>query len=119
MLRIVAVVFGLALIALGAMGFVEMLTPEGNLFGVFRVDMTVNIFHLVTGFIALIVGLVSEDKSALLFQVYGIIYGLLALLGFNYVDENIFGLIAHNMADFWLHLSIAAISLYLGFLYTD
>ena len=53
--------------------------------------------------------------SQLFFQVFGIIYGLVAILGFIAGDRLIMGTIANNLADAWFHLIVAAVSLYLGF----
>jgi hypothetical protein len=49
------------------------------------------------------------------FQGLGVVYGLVAVLGFFYGSEPILGILANNRADAWLHLGIAAVSLYLGF----
>ncbi|MBA2368415.1 MAG: DUF4383 domain-containing protein [Candidatus Protochlamydia sp.] len=67
----------------------------------------------------MICGFSSERASRLFFQIFGIVYGLVALLGYYYLDRPIFGIIAHNLADAVLHIVISAASLYLGFLYHD
>ena len=52
---------------------------------------------------------------AAFFKIFGVVYGLVAVLGFFAGDQPLLGIIAHNMADMWLHVAIAAVSLYLGF----
>jgi hypothetical protein len=46
-----------------------------------------------------------------------VIFALVALLGVFYGDAALAGVIAHNWADVWLHVVIAAVALYLGFGY--
>ena len=52
---------------------------------------------------------------ATFFKVFGVVYGLVAILGFFAGDQPLLGMIAHNMADTWLHVAIAVVSLWLGF----
>lgn len=115
MLRTLAVLFGLVFLALGILGFVPSALKDGDLFGIFRLNLTHNIIHIITGLIALWVGITSEYASKVFFQVFGVVYGVVAILGFVYGDKEILGLVANNTADTWLHLVIAVISLYLGF----
>jgi hypothetical protein len=55
------------------------------------------------------------SASRTFFRIFGIVYALVALLGFYYRDNAIFGLIANNTADIWLHVVLAVVMLYLGF----
>jgi hypothetical protein len=71
--------------------------------------------HLLTGITALAVGAASNHASQLFFRIFGIVYGLVAILGFLGGDRPVLGVIANNMADAWLHLGIAAVSLFIGF----
>ena len=48
-------------------------------------------------------------------KVFGVVYALVALLGFMAGDEPILGLVANNMADNWLHVVFTALFLYWGF----
>jgi hypothetical protein len=50
----------------------------------------------------------------LYFQVFGVVYGLVTVVGFLQGDT-VLGLIGVNMADNVLHLAIAAVALYAGF----
>jgi hypothetical protein len=85
------------------------------LLGVLHVNAAHNVVHLLTGAVALWASTAGESASKLFFQVFGAVYGLVALLGFMYGDQPILGLVANNRADAWFHLIVAAISLYLGF----
>ena len=119
MLKTFAIIFGVIMIAVGLLGFVPQATPDGLLLGIFHVNLAHNLIHVVTGVTALLCGISSEETSRLFFQIFGIVYGLVALLGYYYLDRPIFGIIAHNLADAVLHTIIAAASLYLGFFYRD
>lgn len=117
MLKNAAIAFGAVLLLVGILGYFPALTPDGRLFGLFAVDGLHNLIHLLTGAAALIVGFMYEAASQLYFKVIGIIYAVIALLGIFFGNSPLLGFIAHNWADFWLHLVIAALTLYLGFMF--
>lgn len=115
MLANIAKVFGAVLLLVGILGFVPAFTPDGHLLGIFHVNAFHNIIHVLSGVVALAAGFSSYSASKIYFQVFGVIYGLVAVLGVFYGDNPILGLIAHNMADLILHIVIAAAALTLGF----
>lgn len=115
MLRTAAILFGIILIAVGALGFSEQFYKDGLFLGFFHFNFEHNIVHIVTGIVALLCGFASPKASRLFFQVFGVIYAIIAGIGFYNGNAPIFGMIANNLADAWLHTGIAAISLYLGF----
>jgi hypothetical protein len=115
MLQNLAKVFGLVLLAVGIMGFISGFTPDDELLGVFHVDPLHNLIHLGSGAIALWAGYISRHASRMYFQVFGVIYALVAVLGFMAGDSDILGLVANNTADNWLHVVIAGSALFLGF----
>jgi hypothetical protein len=115
MLKIAAIIFGAAFLLVGLLGFIPAVSPNGMLLGVLHVNAAHNIVHLITGVVALLAAYTGIRASQLFFQVFGIIYGLVAILGFMAGDRHILGLIANNLADAWFHLTVAAVSLYLGF----
>lgn len=115
MLKKVAQVFGYVLLLVGILGFIPGITNNGMLLGIFNVNALHNVVHLVTGAIALYVGMGDGKGSKMYFQVFGVIYALVAILGFIAGDSAILGIISNNMADAWLHVVIAVLALYLGF----
>ena len=115
MLKVFAILFGLVFLIVGILGFIPDYTPGGNLFGLFTVNAAHNIIHLASGLIALLCGFSSSSASKMFFIIFGIVYGLVALLGFYYGEGLLFKLVAINQADNWLHTGIAAVCLYLGF----
>lgn len=113
-MRIFAVLFGLFFVAIGVAGFMPSYTPDGNLFGYFSVDTMHNLVHVLTGVIALLAAS-SRGYATWFFRIFGILYGALAIAGFVY-GEN--GMMMHiNMADNVLHLVIAIVALYIGFIF--
>src|SRR5688572_10728546 len=115
MLKNLCILFGIVFIAIGALGFMPGVTREGHLLGVFHVNTFHNFVHLLTGVVALICGASSTHAARLFFRIFGVIYGLVAVLGFVYGDQPIFGVLSNNAADTWLHVGIAAVSLLIGF----
>jgi hypothetical protein len=117
MLRTFAKVFGAAFLAIGVFGFIPPLTPDGYLLGLFEVNAVHNVIHLASGAVALAAGFSSERASRTYFQVFGIVYALVTVLGLVYGEEELLGLVAHNPTDVALHFVISATSLFLGFGY--
>jgi hypothetical protein len=115
MLKTIAIIYGIVFLIIGILGFLPTISPEQHLIGIFRINAAHNIVHLLTGIIAIGVGLKDARASSIFFRIFGVIYLIVAILGFYYVNEPIFGIIANNMADAWLHVLIAIVTLYLGF----
>lgn len=112
MLKVVASVLGIGLIIAGVLGYTSFFAPNGMLLGIFAVDHMHNMVHIISGIIAL-VSAINEKYARLYLQIFGVIYGLVAALGFT-MTGNV--LMMHmNMADNFLHLAIALVALYFGF----
>ena len=114
MLRTIAKIWGAIFLLVGILGFVPAAAPDGHLLGIFHVNGVHNLIHLATGAIALWVGFTSEHASKLYFLTFGIVYGLVAVLGFIAGDRPLLGVVANNIADAWLHVGIAAASIAIG-----
>lgn len=115
MVKKAAIVFGVVFLLVGVLGFVPALNPDGNLLGLFHVNLLHNLVRLASGVVALLAGLYGAKAARLYFQVFGVVYGLVAALGFVYGDNAILGLVANNLADTLLHVLIAAAALLVGF----
>jgi hypothetical protein len=115
MLKRIAFAFGLVFVLVGILGFVPGITRDGHLLGIFHVNPAHNFIHLLTGIAAIASASAGSHAAQLFFRVFGVVYGLVAALGFMAGDSALFGVIANNTADAWLHTAIAAVSLYLGF----
>ena len=113
-LTILGVVFLLA----GVAGFIEPLSPDGNVFGLFFVGEpgTVhNVVHLLSGVLALAAAS-RIDYARLYGQVFGVVYALVTVLGFfTESGEEVLGILPINGWDNLLHLVITLLLLYVGF----
>jgi len=114
-LKLAAILFGIVFLLVGILGFFPSLAPNEMLFGIFHVNTAHNLVHLLSGAIALLCGMSSTHVSRLYFRIFGLVYALVAVLGFVQGEGNLLGLISNNMADAWLHAAIAAVSLTFGF----
>jgi hypothetical protein len=114
MIKKLAWVFAIVLTLIGILGFVPGITSEGHLLGIFEVDTIHNIIHLVSGLVFLFAILKSTEAAKTVFKVFGIVYGLVAIVGLVQGDS-VLGLFAVNAADHGLHIVIAALSLWVGF----
>jgi hypothetical protein len=118
MLKKAALVFGIVFVVIGIGGFLPFLVTKDSagmdlLLGLFMVSALHNVIHLVSG-VAALASSATEKYARLYFQVFGVVYALVTVIGFVQGDT-VLGLIDVNMADNLLHLVIALASLYLGF----
>ena len=118
-MKTAAIVLGALMLFAGIAGFVPQLCPDGKLLGLFAVNGVHNIIHIVTGLAAIAMGMAGPLQARRFFQIFGVVYGLVTVLGFFHGDQPLLGFVAHNMADTWLHLGITAFSLYMGFMHRD
>jgi hypothetical protein len=112
-----ALVIGIVFIAVGILGFVP--NPLVSPTGLFAVNTMHNLVHLISG-IVLLAGLYSFGASLAL-KIVGIVYALVAILGFFIVGDDgmMLGMIHVNEADKWLHVVLAVVILLAGFALPD
>lgn len=122
MLKKAALVWGVVFVLVGIAGFIPGITSTDDmgmkvLLGLFMVNGIHNIVHLLTGAAAL-ASANSEKTARLYFQIFGVVYGLVTIIGFIVGSGHyVLGLIPVNTADNFLHLAIMLVTLYLGFGY--
>jgi hypothetical protein len=116
MVKTAAVLFGVVFLLIGILGFVPAVTKDQMLLGIFHVNAAHNCVHLLSGVVALFAGMTSLGAARMYFRIFGLVYGLVAVMGFFVGDGMLLGLISNNAADTWLHVGIAAVSLILGFM---
>lgn len=109
-MKMILMVLGVVFVAVGLLGFVN-----DPVLGIFEVDMLHNIIHLAAGLLALGAVGMGENMMRLYARVFGLVYGLVAVLGFLMPGDMILGLFEANMADAFLHVALAAVLLYVGF----
>lgn len=117
MVQKIAWIFGIVVLVVGVLGFVPGITMDGRLMGIFQVDTMHNIVHILTGILAIAAAMGTGSYARLYFKVFGIVYGLVAVLGLV-MDGNVLGM-TMNMADHLLHVVITAFALYVGFAMKD
>jgi hypothetical protein len=115
MLKPAAIIFGIFFLVAGIGGFFPALAPHGMLFGIFMVGPVHNSIHIASGAAALLCAFAGAGAARKYFQIFGVVYLLVALLGFVYGNEPLMGMVEHNKADIGLHIAIAAVALFLGF----
>ena len=114
MLKNLAYAVGAVFVLVGVLGFIPSFTPDGKLLGLFEVSPLHNIIHLLSGVAAFAMAMMGEKNTKLYFQVFGVVYALVTVVGFIQ-GSTVLGLIGVNMADNMLHLLLAVVLLYAGF----
>jgi hypothetical protein len=81
--KLVAMVLGIVLVLVGILGFAIVPTAGGKLLGIFGVNMLHNVVHLLTGGVLLAAAFIDNGRNARLTNmVLGVVYALVAILGF-------------------------------------
>ena len=110
--RMVANVLGVILIIAGIIGFIP--NPIAYSSGAFfTVNAAHNVVHIVSG-LFLLAGAFTGLGSAMALRVLGVVYVIVAVLGFVGGDM-ILGFISNNSGDNWLHVVLAIVLLAAGF----
>ena len=115
MVKSAAILFGLVFLVVGILGFVPSITKDEMLLGIFHVNLAHNIVHLASGAVFLLCGLAGAGPSRMFFRIFGIVYAVVAALGFYYGDQPILGIISNNTPVIWLHVGLAVVMLIIGF----
>ena len=97
---------------MGVIGFIPPLIRSQLLFNLFQIGPIHNIFYFLMGLFALSAS-ASAIYAKLYFKILGIIFALIAILGFA-LNGNL-GFLQVNLADSFFHLIVAIIALYLGY----
>ncbi len=113
--RIAAIVLGIVFVLIGLLGFFN-----NPVLGLFAVNPAHNIVHIVSG-VVLLAGAYSSLGSSMALKIIGIVYVIIAVLGFFAIgaDGMLLGFITMNEADKWLHVALAVVILAAGFLLPD
>jgi hypothetical protein len=108
--KMAAIVLGIVFVVIGLLGFVN-----NPVLGIFQVNALHNVVHIVSGLV-LLAGAYTSFGSSMALKVIGIVYAIVAVLGFFLVsaDGMLLGL-AMNEADKWLHVVLAIVILAAGF----
>ncbi len=114
-MRAFAYIIGIIFLIIGVAGFVPNLVVAEHLAVVFHVNTSLNSLHVVSGILAIIAGFSSRVILRIYYQIFGVLYAILALLGFIYGQRDILGFLASNSPDTWFHVIVAITCLILGY----
>ena len=107
-----SMLLGVVFLAVGLLGWIT--GGHNHQLIVFGINMNHNLVHLLSGIVALLAAFAGGEKYSKLYcLVFGAVYGVVTIAGFLNVDQ-VVSLLNINMADNFLHLGIAAASLYVG-----
>jgi hypothetical protein len=119
MVKAAAILFGIVFLVVGILGFVPACTTDMDgmpmLLGIFHVNKFHNCVHLASGAVFLLCGLAGAGPSRMFFKIFGLVYALVAVLGFMNPAGPLLGMMSNNPADNWLHTGLAVVMLYFGF----
>ena len=115
MAKTLGILFGIVFLAVGILGFVPGVTKDDMLLNIFMVNAPHSIVHIVSGAIFLFASMSGAGAARLWFQIFGIIYAIVAVLGFMNPTGLLLGMISNNPADTWLHVVLAVVMLIIGF----
>ncbi len=120
MVKTLGMLFGIVFLAVGILGFVPGVSapgPDGMpmLLGIFMVNTAHSMVHIASGAIFLFASMAGAGAASLWFKLFGLVYAVVAVLGFMTPNGMLLGLISNNPADTWLHVGLAAAMLLIGF----
>lgn len=115
MVKTFGLLFGIVFLAVGILGFVPGVTKDEMLLGIFHVNTAHSVVHIVSGAIFLFASMAGAGAARLWFQIFGLIYAVVAILGFMNPNGPLIGAISNNSATTWLHVVLAVAMLAIGF----
>jgi len=102
MAKTLGMLFGVVFLAVGILGFVPGVTSDVN-----GMPMLLGIF--------LVAAMSGAGAARLWFQIFGVIYAIVAVLGFMNPAGPLLGMISNNPPVTYLHVVLAAAMLLIGF----
>lgn len=128
--RTFALILGIVYLLVGVLGLIPSLitsvvhdgvainTLEGNLLGIFPVNIVHTLVHLIIGIWG-IMAYRSYDASRTFAKVVGVLFLILFLMGVVPGLNTMFGMAPLMGADVWLHLLTGLAGVYFGFVHRD
>ena len=113
-IRFFALLFGIAFLVLGVLGYLPAWVSDGNLFGLFEVSSAHNLTRIIVGVLALLAAM-NATCSRLYFQLIALALAIVTIVGFIWLGD--LYVIHVTLADNIFHLITAIIALYLGFIF--
>ncbi|MBI4274891.1 MAG: DUF4383 domain-containing protein [Rhizobiales bacterium] len=110
--KMAATILGVIFLAVGVLGFIP--NPLVSPGGIFAVNPAHNAVHIVSGLIIL-GGAYSAVGARTTLLVVGVIYAVVAILGYVMSGDMLLGIIQVNDNDRWLHVVLAVVILAAGY----
>ena len=114
--KTLAMVFGWIFVVVGVLGFFSNPIVGSAPGAIFAADTIHNLVHLVSGIVFLWVAYGAPMKAGAVMKIFGVVYLLVALLGFLTISGtgSLLGIMLTNAADNWLHLVLGIVILGAG-----
>jgi len=114
--KTLALVLGIIVVIVGILGFIS--NPLVGAAGMFLTNAALDVVYIIIGAVLIIVSVSAPAQSGLWLKIGGVIYLILAILGFLMASP-VLGLLAVNMATNWLHVVLGIVMLAAGFWGTE
>jgi threonine/homoserine/homoserine lactone efflux protein len=113
MAKTTSLVFGIVFVLVAVLGMIGTPLVGAGEGALFHTNTAHDVIHLVVGLVFLAIALFAVDKAVLALKVVGVVYLLVAVLGFAMASP-LLGFIEVNSADNWLHVVLGVVILGLG-----
>lgn len=109
MAKKLVLVFGIVFVLVGVLGMVG--TGIVGPMGAFETNTLHDLVHLIVGIVLLVVAFMAPSQSAMWLKIFGVVYLLVAVLGYLTVPAGgeILGLVHTNSADHILHIVLGIV----------
>ncbi len=112
MAKKLSITLGVIFVIVGVLGFIP--NPVAGMSGIFLTNHAHDIVHILSGLIFIIVGAAYEGAVSAVLKIFGVVYLLVAILGFMAVDSatgvgSVLSFLSVNKADNWLHVVLAIV----------
>ncbi|MDO8510346.1 MAG: DUF4383 domain-containing protein [bacterium] len=118
MVKTLGIIIGIVFLAVGILGYIPNPIVGMDAGDLFATDQMHNLVHLASGIIILLASLGRAATAATTLKVFGVIYLILAVVGFWQIGSGtgvLLGLVEVNGADNWLHLVLGIVILAAGY----
>jgi hypothetical protein len=115
-----AIIFGLAFLAVGALGFIANPIVGESENAIFHADKVHNIVHIVSGVLFLLIAMAAPSATGGFLKLFGIVYLALGIWGMVQIGDTgmakLLGFLHVNANDNYLHIGLGALIFLAGFL---
>lgn len=108
-----ALLFGVAFIAIGLLGFVDNPIVGDSGKAIFHADTLHNWVHIISGILFVLVALAAPSSTSMVLIVFGIVYTIIGIVGFVSMGSEgmgkVLGFLHVNGADNYLHVILGLV----------